>query len=162
MAFKSEKMSPVVAQKICEGADASLQFYSDINGAAYQWQYSDGSANSNYQDLSDDLHNAGVHGPILTLKNVPDSFNGYRYRCLTTGGYSQVHTIEFENTWTGAVSSDWENAANWSCNVIPGIYSSIKIMSGIVNLHFNTSIHKLTLTNGAHVNIDNGKQLMVH
>ena len=60
-------------------------------------------------------------------------------------------------SWTGAVSSDWENAANWSCGIVPGITSDVTIKAGAnVVVNSNVSIATLKLTPSATFTVNSG------
>ena len=65
------------------------------------------------------------------------------------------------NTWLGVVSSDWNNAANWTCNV-PGINDEVIIRNGVPNMpvvNTDVTIKKLTALAGSTVTILTGKKL---
>lgn len=49
----------------------------------YQWQVNDGF--NDWENLFDNAAHDGTKGPILTIKDVPFSKNGYQYRCIATG-----------------------------------------------------------------------------
>ena len=52
-------------------------------------------------------------------------------------------------TWTGAVSSDWFGASNWSPNGVPGALDNVTIANGGAPLvGHNTSVNNATLTSG--------------
>jgi hypothetical protein len=42
------------------------------------------------------------------------------------------------NVWTGAVSTDWNNAANWSCGGVPTINTDVLIPSPLASTRFPT------------------------
>ncbi len=69
------------------------------------------------------------------------------------------NTIE----WTGTVSNDWFNAANWSCNQVPGPLSKVIINSGKANYPIINSasviIWSLQVNTGASVNVTSGFRL---
>jgi hypothetical protein len=67
-------------------------------------------------------------------------------------------------SWTGNISTDWENAGNWSGNAVPTASSIVTIPAGrprypVVNT--NTSIRSITLASGAWVTIAPGVVLSV-
>ena len=41
--------------------------------------------------------------------------------------YTQLESIVINARWTGAVSTDWHNPANWSVNAIPGASTEVRI-----------------------------------
>jgi hypothetical protein len=67
-------------------------------------------------------------------------------------------------SWTGNVNTDWENAGNWSSNIVPSATSIITIPSGrlrypIVNA--TTSVKSILCATGASVTIAPGVILNV-
>jgi hypothetical protein len=67
--------------------------------------------------------------------------------------------------WTGAVSTDWTNAANWFCGGVPTINSKVIIRNGITNypvVNLNVEIKSLTLRTGATVTIGTGFELKLN
>jgi hypothetical protein len=63
-------------------------------------------------------------------------------------------------TWTGATSTDWNTASNWSNNTVPAEGSSVTVPSGTTNaltitsLQTTLKIYKLTVNSGATVTIN--------
>ena len=91
----------------------------------------------------------GATGANLLLKNIPDSFAGYQYRCISNRETGTVFTIHFLNNFTGVINDLWENPGNWSCGKVPGLYSDVTISSGQVLVNANTIINRLTAAQGA-------------
>jgi len=61
--------------------------------------------------------------------------------------------------WTGAVNTDWFNAANWCCGQVPGPLSKVVINSGKPNYPLvtsNTTIWSLRVNAGAVFNVAGG------
>ena len=136
---------------ICPGTTISIP--SNVTGTAYQWQVDNGTG---FTNLSNGVNYAGVTTLNLQLINLTTAFNKYKYRCVvTTGGgpvNSQVYTVKFGVSWTGVVSTAWENPANWSCGVLPDASTDVYISSGrprypVVNSI--QTIRSLTLNPGA-------------
>jgi hypothetical protein len=74
----------------------------------------------------------------VTCSTYPAANNRYRYTCNATAG---------TNTWTGATSSDWFTASNWSLAKVPTTYHNIVIpaalgtypvLTGSTNTFFKT------------------------
>ena len=110
----------------------------------------------------------GTAGTFFTVTGASLSqFNGLRYlkykaylattNSTVTPTLSDV-TICFTNpspnVWSGAVSSDWNNPANWTANSVPGLTDRAVIpASGIVNNPVNTTnntVGTLQLDSGHH------------
>jgi photosystem II stability/assembly factor-like uncharacterized protein len=66
------------------------------------------------------------------------------------------------NTWIGSVSTAWEDAANWSCGVIPDANTDVIIESGTVVLSSNATIRSLTTNSGANITVTSGYNLIVN
>ncbi|MCU0388533.1 MAG: hypothetical protein MUE71_08005, partial [Chitinophagaceae bacterium] len=63
------------------------------------------------------------------------------------------------NSWTGNVSTDWENAGNWSRNAVPTATSIVTIPAGrprypVINA--STSVRSITCGSGTSVNLAAG------
>ena len=84
------------------------------------------------------------------------------------GDYSQIedYTVYFspEYTWTGAVSTAWNLAGNWSPSAIPGENDNIVIPDAVSNrdpvLPANTTVGNLDIASGAKLGL-NGNTLTV-
>ncbi|UEG49297.1 IPT/TIG domain-containing protein [Ferruginibacter lapsinanis] len=152
------------AKKICPGSTITLtsnwEGIAICCGYAYYWQVDDGTG---FKDLSDGLYYSGVHQRTLTISNIPSSFAGYKYRCLTNVVYSFTHTINFVNTFlTTATNHNWENATSWSCGTVPDAYTDVVIDGPVVvNINSNKVCRSLTLKNGASLNVLPGVHLTI-
>lgn len=101
------------------------------SGSTYQWQE---SRNTTFNNLT----NTGIYSDVTTdtlkLTSMPSSYYGYQYRCIITTGThhdtSLIYKIHIVNTWTGALSTAWEDIGNWSCNSLPDSNTDVKIITG--------------------------------
>ncbi len=70
------------------------------------------------------------------------------------------------NTWTGAVSGDWNNTGNWSCGVVPNAGTNVTIASGVTPPTISgtpTAIcNNITINAGATLTISSGQALTVN
>ncbi len=57
------------------------------------------------------------------------------------------------NTWTGSVNSVWENPANWSCGMVPGLYSNVVLNSGNAIISSNVTVYSLNVNPAATLTI---------
>lgn len=67
--------------------------------------------------------------------------------------------------WTGAVSTDWNDAGNWNCGGVPTITSEVLIQAGKPNypiLNSNVEIKKIKLDPGATVTTGSGFELKLN
>jgi hypothetical protein len=148
------------AINLCVGSTISLP--SNINGSTYQWQVDDGSG---YVNISNGTIYSGAATKTLTLTNTPGSMYGYKIRCMVNGVTpSQVYTLKFTAAWEGTVSNAWENAANWSCGVLPDTNTDVILNAGKPNfpqLNSNRSVRSLIVNNGAIVTVKAGFNLTI-
>lgn len=149
-------------KKICEGSN-NLLLVSGQTGSSYQWQVNTGAGFSN---LTNNSNYSGVQTVQLQITNVSATNAGNIYRCKvqTAQGdkYSIAYTVNFTANWTGTVSNEWENALNWDCNVVPGIYTDVIISGGTTFepvLNSNITIQSLMLRSNANLTVQPGKVL---
>lgn len=142
--------------QLCQGGNTTLT--SNLTGAAYQWQVNPGSG---YVNISNNSIYSGTQSSTLTITGTPSSYYGYLYRCLVSGVPGNVYTLTFINHWTGAVSTAWENPANWNCGVVPDANTDVIINGASVVLNSTATIRSLTLQGGAAVTVTTGHVLTV-
>ena len=85
-----------------------------------------------------------------TFNNTSFSGFGMGYPCSPLSGVL---------LWTGAVNTNWSNAGNWSCGVIPLSTSDVQINNGLVNypiVSSNVTIKSLLVKPGASVTVATG------
>ncbi|MBF0695534.1 MAG: T9SS type A sorting domain-containing protein [Flavobacterium sp.] len=102
-------------QTVCYNASATVSLSGSTG--TIQWQ----------QSLDGTTGWSNIAGATTgTFTTAPLTSNRYFRAVVTSGVCSSVTspstlvTVQGTNTWTGSVSSDWNTAGNWSCNVIPG------------------------------------------
>jgi hypothetical protein len=143
--------------RLCSSGNAAVS--ADLSGSTYQWQMSTDSILFN--NISNSGNFSGVNTATLSLANIPASWKGYQFRCLVDGGSSNITTIHFSNEWTGAVSSEWENPANWLCGTVPGSFEDVIINAGNVLINSNVTINSLLVMPGAVLTVGGGYTLTV-
>jgi len=147
-------------QTICPGS--SVSFDSKMNGAIIQWQVNTGSG---YVNISNGGVYSGANAQVLTLTTPPTSMYGYRFRCLVNNIlYSEEFLLKFGMTWEGTISTAWETAANWSCNILPDMNTDVIIDGGKANypqVNSNVTIRTLRLNPGATGTVNTGFTLTV-
>lgn len=136
-----------VSQKICAGA-GSFALTSNTRGNTYQWEENTGNGF---------IAIAGQTDSVISL-NLPTSAYGYEYRCkVNNSSYSRRFKIKFESTWTGSADNNWENALNWSCNLVPDRYTDVMVPSGSIlinseaecrSIRANAQSTQVTVTEG--------------
>jgi len=103
-------------------------------------------------------YNPGTN--TYTKKLDFDGFNGSK-------PYYSRMTVVSNSTWTGAVSTDWSTAGNWSPSGVPTNFSlaTIPVVSNLP--HITTAVASpsvckhLTIASGSRVTIDPGKALTI-
>lgn len=142
---------------LCPGQSTTL--LSGITSSTYVWQVNTGDG---FFNLMNNSNYSGVNASSLQLMNLPSSFYGYQYRCLTDSGAGEVMVIRFSTFWTGSISSTWENSANWSCGYIPDQNTDVRINSGNVILNSDTTIRSLKLETNVNLVVNAGKKLKIN
>ena len=102
----------VTSAAICGGGDGSLTL-SGQSGTLIDWQYSTDSSSALWTSVGN--------------ANNPQSFSGiiaptfYRAVVTNTCGnvYSSIASVAIHNYWTGASTTDWNTATNWSDGLVP-------------------------------------------
>jgi len=151
--FSNNLILPL-ASSVCAG---SIVTYSvPLGGGTYQWQEDIGSG---YANIVNGINYNGANKNTLQLTGLPTSYTGYKYRCVVNGVNSSENILQFRNTWTGASSTNWFAAGNWSCGVVPDQYTDVIILSGQPRypvINSNTSIRSLSVFNSANVTLLTG------
>ncbi len=146
----------------CEGATAILP--AGTTGSAYQWQVYVGNS---FQPVTNDAAHSGASTAQLSVVAAGQQY-GQRYRCAisTAGGtvYSQEYVLKLSNYWTGDVSNEWNNAANWSCGMVPGAGADV-VVSG-EKAHYplvlqTIELRSLEVANGARVDVRPGQRIVI-
>ncbi|RYZ15928.1 MAG: hypothetical protein EOP49_52355, partial [Sphingobacteriales bacterium] len=135
------------AQSVCSGATLQLTVTGVGAGVTYQW-FKDNVAvpNSNNDTLTitnAQTTNAGVYKVTLTGS------------CGTVTSQNVTVNVSGQNTWLGAVSSDWNTAANW-CGSIPTQTSDIVIPAGTPfqpSVNALAEVRNITVNAGASLTI---------
>ncbi len=143
--------------KLCPNGGTVLT--SNITSSFYYWALDTGAG---FNGISNNSNYSGVNTANLQISNMPSTAYGYKYRCSVSGAmYSNIFTLQFSDTWTGAASSAWENPANWSCNVVPDTNTDVVIQSGTILLNSNTTIRSLDISQSAKLIVSSGNNLTI-
>ena len=149
---------PPVVTALCSNATSTSFIATNTNAAAYQWQANTGSG---YSNISNNTYYSGVNTAILQLTNITPSFYGNKYRCIVDGSQDVPHVLKFENQWTGAVSNEWGNTGNWSCNILPDGNTDVIINSGTVVVNQNGICRTLSVAPGVSFTVATGVILTI-
>jgi hypothetical protein len=99
------------------------------------------------------------------------TITGYAADYYTQVNTNSLSTFYIESkcgsvfTWTGNISNDWYNPANWDCGGIPRTTSEIIVPGGRPNYPLvlvNTEVKKLTVSPGATVTVQTGAELKMN
>jgi uncharacterized repeat protein (TIGR01451 family) len=145
---------------VCPGG--STEYKAGISGIAYQWQVNDGNG---YVNLSNDAVHAGATTDKLIVTAPPASYSGRTYRCSVTTASgtvtSAVYQLKVGVSWTGAVSSAWENGGNWNCGIIPDASTNVFIDKGNVIVSSNRSVRSIALKPGVQFWVSAGYNFII-
>lgn len=149
--------TPPAALTVCEGSPASFTVVAAGGGLTYQWK-------KNGTDIS------GATGAtyVIPAAAAADAAN---YSVVITGtcgnatSTAAALTVNPAGTWTGIVSNDWSNAANW-CGGLPNATTDAVIPAGAPNqpvLHGGTATARnITLGTGTSLTLDAGTTLEIY
>jgi serine protease AprX len=162
--FYETQCNPVTEEKLCSGASAYFSVNA-VHGYTNKWQVDTGNG---FTDIANNSFYSGASTNVLIAKNLPQNFYGYKYRCVQTNGTATINntpiTVKFTSNWTGAVSTAWEDAANWSCSIVPNQYIDVVIPGSAINFPIvssNANCHSLITSAGADVTVKNGFTLSI-
>ncbi len=159
-----------------------LVYNSDAGGNDWYWAIDDfvinGTQNSTYtwaplNGLFTDLAgtNAYTGTPTATVYANPASSATYTVTATSASGCFNTANVAVNvlppgvTYWTGAISTDWNNAGNWNCAGIPTITSEVVIPTGAPNypvINSNVEIKKITVQTGASVTTNTGFELKLN
>jgi hypothetical protein len=150
----------ITTPSICSGSTAFFHAGTVAANNTYLWQV---DAGGGFVNIINDAIYSGVTTNTLQLTNPPSLWYGYKYRCLINGvsgqTYSNEETLKFIATWVGAISTAWENPANWGCNKVPDEYTDVFVNGGTPfkpMVSSNTSVRTLTLASYTNLSITTG------
>ena len=123
----------------------------------YQWQSSTTSSSAGYTDISfanSETYDAPALSQTTWFRRLA------RVACQTDWTGAAVSNdlmviITVNHTWNGSVSTDWNNASNWSPASVPTFSSKVTIPSGTPVLAASAKIFELTVASGASLNLSN-------
>ncbi|MES1159133.1 MAG: FG-GAP-like repeat-containing protein [Bacteroidota bacterium] len=87
--FLRNEIGKTVTVNTCEGIYTHL--YSDFPGTSFQWQVDNGNG---YANISDGINFKGSTNDSLLVDQIPLSWNGYKFRCLSGRDQSTVFILQ--------------------------------------------------------------------
>ena len=146
--------------RLCPGSNISLR--TDVTGSRYRWQVNSGAG---FVNIIDGAYYKGTGSTELTINAVPSSFYGNQYRCIVNGTtIGKTDTLKIMSQWIGGESSDWENANNWGCRVVPDKNTDVIINNGKQNypqINCNRVCRSIETFSGTSLKVSPGKILML-
>ncbi len=151
---------------LCLGASAEIQVA--LTGAGpWELTYTNGAATQEVNVDSADL-NGGIYTVNVTpatgettysITNLTDS-NCSAIQAGLTGSAAFTAT---GNQWQGDVDSDWFNAENWSCGVVPSEAIAATITEGTIEISGNQAAYaeSVTVSGTGQLIVQSGSNLMV-
>jgi hypothetical protein len=101
------------------------------------------------------LHVRGASFSFLDMNAYSYNNSNWVTMAFTTEPTAVAGSCE----WTGSIDTDWFNAGNWRCSLVPGQYSNVVIPSGKARypvLNTSTTVKSLVINTGAAVNLQGG------
>jgi hypothetical protein len=148
-----------LSQFICSGGAISMLDGNAMSDVNYQWQSSTTSATA-----TDFTNIAGATGENYTPSPVPSVTTWYRRvatntsdaTCVGRSIASQI-TVSASGSWSGNVSTDWNNTGNWCGGAIPTSTTDVVISSTATRQPTisaaNAVCRNLTVASGAVITI---------
>ncbi len=135
----------------CYGGAVTYTATPSNGGSApiYQWKKDGANVGTNSATYRD----AGIAGGVITCVMTSN------FGCLSGSPTPTSNAITLTvtaNAWTGAVSTDFNNGANWCAGVVPTQASNISIPSSATNmprLTNNFAVNNLTLNSGGTLDV---------
>jgi len=84
--------------QLCSGTNTSIT--AGNSGTAYQWQM---DAGTGFANINDNSNLAGTHTAVLTLNNVPATWNNYQFRCLVDAIAGSIYKMAVSTSLTPSV-----------------------------------------------------------
>ena len=145
------------ATSICNGT--SVVFSSSVSNPgtslAYQWKKNSvnvGTNSSSYTNGS--LSNGDIISCVLTSSSA----------CVSSAAYNSnnITMTVYPSSWTGSISNEWNNGANWCSGTVPSSGDIITISSGtpLLNIDFNLT-GSLTISGTGTLTVSPGKTLSI-
>lgn len=166
--------NPVDASVIA-GNNTSFSVTASGSGTiSYQWQVST-NGGSSWSNVSNSAPYSNANTATLDITNVTLAMNNYQYRVIissicippdtSTVALLTVTSSCSDNTWSGAINTLWEEAGNWSCNIVPDTSMNVIIPNvtndPVINIDITGGTKNITIQTGANLTMVNNATLEV-
>ena len=154
------------------GNDTLIKLH-DFNGSTtgkYPYGSLVESSNGKLYGMTGGGTDASFYGTLFEVDTIAHTVTKIHTFNQTDGSkpyYTQLIKILYGAEWTGAVSTDWHNPANWLQNDIPTVFTEVVIpdVSGASGnfpvISANARVRDITIDTGASINMQNGVELKV-
>ncbi len=147
---------------VCAAQDFAM--YAGISsGEMYQWQIKK-VGTTDFVDLENNIIYQNTGEDTLTIRKMPSYLSGAQFRCAVfvnnIATYGDTFLISIKATWLGTIDSNWKDARNWDCGIIPDRYTTVYVPSvthsGGHDFHVYTGmeVNKIKVLPDAKVKVD--------
>lgn len=160
--YKSLSILATYSEAFCQGTEGGVVTGSEIKGTSvsYKWQISTQGPSGTFADAPgvNNLKNYNLETLVqdIWVKRIVNSGS-----CSSNSPVLYIPVIS-ENTWTGTANSDWNNTANWSCNLLPTLTTDVRIPEDLVSNNYpvvssgaNALAKSLFIENNASIKVTN-------
>ncbi|MFT3823152.1 MAG: CotH kinase family protein [Chitinophagaceae bacterium] len=157
------------AMRTSNGAAYQRIYYSADSGATWQLHKDSILVSTGFYRYSIDLSAAAgvpdnkdlIIRIDFTGSNAAGSSGNNRFDNITITGTPVSNLCAAKYTWTGAVSSDWNNMQNWCGTILPVRAANVVIPAGVPNMPVintgNNSVHAINIEQGATLTLQGGR-----
>ncbi|RTY93907.1 YDG domain-containing protein [Flavobacterium sp. GT3R68] len=136
---------------VCSGATTTLTA-NGITGdnASVTWWTGTGGTGTNLETGSTFVAGAGTYYAYVTAD-------------CGSSAEASITVTNVTNSWTGAISTSWNDIGNWSCGSIPTL-STVVLIPAVTNqpvIATSASAYNLTINAGATLSVSSGNNLTV-
>lgn len=130
-----DDLGNIISRRVVSNVCSPLvsKFTSPLPGTKFQWQVKIDSASA-FTPIADNNLYYGTRIDSLIIMNPSTTMIGYKYRCAVTldgeTSYSPEYELRIKAIWKGGADSDWNNAANWECGLVPAEKIDVIIPKG--------------------------------
>lgn len=101
------------------------------NTYTYIWESSTTGPNTGF-NVASGINDQRNYDPGSLTQTTWFRRNVISGSCSNTSSSVEIN-ITNDNIWTGATNTDWNNASNWGCNMVPFTYTNVIIPAGLSN-----------------------------
>jgi len=111
--YKNAINLPIV-KSMCTSRQDDNTLGSDVSGKSYRWQQDTGTG---FTNVVNSAYISGETTSALQFTNTPDSWNGYKYRCIVDDRYSSTFVLLLNATSPGIIITASDSTVCLGTNV---------------------------------------------